>query len=91
MYIVTACIRVTNGHDFINVYNDLKWLERETRSEDGCLHFSLYPSDRERGEFILWEKWKSKEMLDLHFQQAHTKKLIEKEITEIVWLYETAI
>lgn len=91
MYIVTACIRVANGHSFNDVYNDLKWLERETQSEDGCLHFSLYASNRERGEFILWEKWKSKEALDIHFQQVHTKKLVGKGITEIVWIYETTI
>lgn len=91
MHIVTACIRVANNYSFDEVYKDLQWLEKETHKEEGNLFFSIYPSNKEKEEFILWERWESKEALDIHFQQPHTKKLVDKGITEIVWINETTL
>lgn len=91
MYLITACIRIINNHSFEDVYSDLKWLEAETQNEDGNIFFSVYPSDREKGEFILWEKWKDKESVNAHFKMPHTGKLVAKSITEVVWINEAQL
>ena len=91
MYLITACIRIINDYSFKEVYRDLKWLEAETQNEDGNIFFSIYPSNKEKGEFILWKKWKNKEALTAHFQMSYTKKLVDKGITEVFWINETQL
>ncbi|OBU07645.1 hypothetical protein [Morganella psychrotolerans] len=84
MHLITTYIRIMHNHSFEDVYNYLKWLEMETKDENGGIFFSISPANREKGECIHGDKWKDKESVNAQFKIPDTNKLVDKGITEVV-------
>lgn len=50
-------------------------LVEPTRKEPGCLCYNLHQSKSDKGQFMFYEQWASKEALDAHGKSAHMKAL----------------
>ena len=46
-----------------------------TRSEEGCVEYLLHESTDQRGRFVFYENWKSREALDRHLATPYLKAL----------------
>lgn len=46
-------------------------------SEDGCIKYDYYLSDRDANELLLVEQWESKEHQQIHITQPHMAALRE--------------
>ncbi len=86
LYYCTACIRMTEGNKYDDVYDELISLVKYTIEEEGCVEFFVTPSNPESGEFILWEIWKDREAFEFHHNAEHTKEFFSKKLTEIKWI-----
>jgi len=51
----------------------LEALVAPTRAEEGCIHFDFYESKDDKGLFMFFESWTSREALDKHMQAPHIK------------------
>jgi quinol monooxygenase YgiN len=51
--------------------DELKSLADATRSESGCLSYAIHRDINNAAVFILIQRWKSKEDLDIHFITPH--------------------
>ena len=49
-----------------------------THLEPGCLKYALQRSQENRNEFVMIEKWRSKEDLDKHLQTPHILALFKQ-------------
>ncbi|MBP9479036.1 MAG: antibiotic biosynthesis monooxygenase [Sebaldella sp.] len=86
-YYCTACIKVTEGNSYDEVYNELtSYLVKHTITEEGCIEFFVTPSNPKKGEFILWEIWKNKDAFNFHHSAEHTKNYFGKKLTEVKWI-----
>ncbi len=47
------------------------------RSENGCIKYDYYLSERDANELLLVEQWESKEHQQIHISQPHMAKLRE--------------
>ncbi|WP_455888023.1 putative quinol monooxygenase [Pseudomonas rustica] len=46
-----------------------------SRAEAGCLAYTLHRSIDQPGQFVFFERWSSREAIDLHRQMPHYKTL----------------
>ena len=46
---------------------------QKTRTEKGCLFYSLFQDVSHPGEFLFYEEYASKEALDIHFKSEYLK------------------
>jgi quinol monooxygenase YgiN len=46
-------------------------LVEPTRREEGCVQYDLHQSTGERGRFVFYENWTSRESLERHRQSPH--------------------
>lgn len=92
MIIVTVDFHPTKEHkdNFLTAFNNLA---KESRKEDGCISYDIYPKDENALGFLLLEKWESKAKLDIHAATTHfaefmntTKEWFEKEME--IHIYE---
>jgi quinol monooxygenase YgiN len=49
-------------------------LVEPTRKEEGCVQYDLHVSTSERGRFVFYENWTSREMLDKHSASDHIQR-----------------
>lgn len=45
-----------------------------TRQEDGCVQYDLHVHTSDRGRFVFYENWLSREHLDRHAASVHLKQ-----------------
>jgi len=69
----------------------LREVAKPTRQQSGCVRFSLYRSEDDRGVIVAVERWKTKADHDRHLQGPHFQKLaaamgnIVADSPRIVW------
>jgi quinol monooxygenase YgiN len=44
-----------------------------TRKEKGCINYTLHMDPNDKGRFMFYENWESKELWDLHLATPHIK------------------
>lgn len=49
-----------------------------SRAEEGCIIYDFLQDPFELDSFTFYEKWRSREDLDLHFGEPHFKEFAEK-------------
>jgi quinol monooxygenase YgiN len=54
----------------------LSALVEPTHQEAGCIDYQLHRSNTDAGLWILYENWRSREDLDLHFQMPYLKQFL---------------
>lgn len=54
-----------------------------THAEHGCIKYALQQSQENKNEFVMVEKWRSKEDLDKHLQAPHIQQLF-KQLPELL-------
>lgn len=76
MIIVTAKMKVKSGFKdkFVGEAQDLI---KHTRSEEGCLSYSLYSDTDDPDHLVMLEHWKDMSSLDSHMESDHFKKFGE--------------
>jgi len=48
-----------------------------SRSEEGCMIYDFLQDPLDPDSFTFYEKWRSREDLDLHFEEPHFKEFAE--------------
>jgi len=51
----------------------LEALVTPTRAEEGCINFDFYQGTEDKGLFMFFETWTTREALDKHMQAPHIK------------------
>ena len=51
-----------------------KGLLEPSRSEDGCIVYEFLQDPFDQDSFTFYERWRSREDLELHFEESHFKK-----------------
>ena len=49
-----------------------------TRQEPGCINYDLHISPDHPGEFLFYENWTGKELLDAHLKSPHIAVLLSR-------------
>ena len=49
-----------------------------SRNEEGCITYDFLQDPFSPDSFTFYEKWRSREDLDLHFEEPHFKEFAEK-------------
>lgn len=60
------------------VKQEVQALVAPTRAEAGCINYDLHQSLEEKGLFLFYENWKSREDLDAHLKTPHLQAFQEK-------------
>lgn len=50
----------------------------EVRQENGCLEYELYQCSANSSEFFLFERWESKNHVDVHLKTKHMIEFLAK-------------
>ena len=66
--------------EFINLSEGM--LE-PSRSEDGCIHYELLQNPFNQDHFTFYEKWKSQEDLQEHFQKHYFQEFVNN-VAELI-------
>ena len=53
-----------------------KELVTETKKEVGCLAYNLFMDDADNARLVIIEEWESQEILDIHSDSEHFKRLV---------------
>ena len=56
---------------------DLLGLLVPTRAESGCVTFDLLMDMNDSTVFVLYENWKDRAALEVHFQQPYVKQVLK--------------
>lgn len=75
--ILTAIVKANPGQEDA-VKEVLVALVEPTRKEAGCICYNLHQSKSDKGQFMFYEQWASKEALNAHMQTPYLKALGEK-------------
>ena len=67
---VVAFVKAKRGAES-SVKQILTGLLAPTRAENGCINYDLHQSSEDPSEFLFYENWESKEVLDLHLKTPH--------------------
>lgn len=62
----------------VQVKEALQSLIDPTRSEEGCISYTLHQDCDDDKVFMFYENWASKEALDLHLQTPHLQGLVAR-------------
>lgn len=81
----TACLKVTDGNNYSDVYQQLLMFVSETVEESDCIEFFVVPSNVDKKEFMLWEVWGTSKAFNNHMSMPYTKKILAKNIIELKW------
>ena len=74
---IVARIKAKEGMEE-TVKKELLALVAPTRSEAGCINYDLHQSKKDKGLFMFYENWRSKEDLDEHLQKPNLKAFFGK-------------
>ena len=74
---VVARIRAKAGLED-RVKGELMNLISPTRKESGCLNYDLHQSQEDKGLFLLYENWISRQDLDDHLKTPHLQAFLGK-------------
>lgn len=91
LYYNTGCLKVTDGNNYIEVYNEILQFVKQTVKESGCIEFFAAPGNLESKEIILWEVWENEEALQNHMNEKYTKELLSKNLIELKWNTSTVL
>jgi quinol monooxygenase YgiN len=50
-----------------------------TRKEEGCVQYDLHVSTERPGQFVFYENWTSRELLDRHLASPHLQAFAARE------------
>ena len=90
-YFITAELRVKDESNVQFAREALLTLCKETLTEPGCSIFTLHHDSKCATRFLLWERFSDEAALKAHFAAPHTKKYIDKDLTEIIQYFQTDI
>ncbi|MEJ8473897.1 putative quinol monooxygenase [Roseibium algae] len=85
-YFISAGIEAANGVELPEVEQALKALVQATATEPGCISFEIRQDLENPRRFILWERWKNPQALADHFEAVHTKAVLERKITNVLYI-----
>lgn len=54
----------------------LQALVAPTLQEEGCLSYDLHESLEDRSQFLFYENWTSRELLDKHLHSSHVQAML---------------
>jgi autoinducer 2-degrading protein len=83
MLVVVARYLVTDGHES-TVAGLLRENATASRSEPGCLEFSVYHSIDDPRAFLLYERYTSEDAFQAHRQTPHFKRIIEDQVVPLL-------
>lgn len=77
MIIVTVKSKLLDKHkeDYMK---EFKHIANEVRNENGCLEYELYENNPDNAEFFLFERWESKNHVEVHLKTNHMIQFIAK-------------
>ena len=78
LYYCTACIRMTEGNKYDDVYDELISLVKYTIEEEGCVEFFVTPSNPESGELYFGRFGKIERPLNFIIMQNIQKNFLVK-------------
>ncbi|WP_062049382.1 putative quinol monooxygenase [Bacillus sp. JCM 19034] len=70
MYIIHAYITIKPEYRE-RFLHDVQPLIEQSQAEEGNVSYELYEQSSTQNQFIMVEKWESKEAIDFHFQTQH--------------------
>lgn len=73
---IVARIRAKPGMEG-RMRQDLLGLLVPTRAESGCVTFDLLMDMNDSTVFVLYENWKDRAALEVHFQQPYVKQVLK--------------
>ncbi|MCI0628612.1 MAG: antibiotic biosynthesis monooxygenase [Acidobacteria bacterium] len=72
MLTVVAHVRAKSGKED-EVRQGLRALLAPTRREEGCINYDMHESTETPGQFVFYENWTSRALLDAHLASAHIR------------------
>lgn len=77
MIVVTAKFRVKSEckAQLLQLVEDVV---NKTRTEDGCISYTLYTSTEDENELMFFEEWESRDALKAHAKSAHIQDYLAK-------------
>lgn len=69
---LAVVIKAKEGHEE-TVKNACIGLLEPTRKENGCINYTLHMDPNDKGRFMFYENWESKELWDIHLTKPHIK------------------
>ncbi|WP_428814154.1 putative quinol monooxygenase [Vibrio makurazakiensis] len=61
----------------------------DMQSEHGCLQALATYDEKDSQRVVLWEQYVDRDAINQHFGMSHTQAFIERDITELVQVFET--
>lgn len=58
--------------------NEISELIKASRKEDGCLSYQLYEAVTDENNFVMVEKWKNPQAIELHNKMSHLQNFANK-------------
>jgi len=55
-----------------------------THAEPGCIKYALQRDQKNRNAFVIVEKWRSQNDLDLHLKMPHIQGVLFKQLSELL-------
>ncbi|WP_161941259.1 putative quinol monooxygenase [Pseudovibrio axinellae] len=77
MYIISGSFKAKDEcrADLISM---AKKLITPSQAEEGCISYNVYESPLNPGEFLFFERWKTREAITNHFEQPYFKDFSQK-------------
>ena len=72
---LAVVIKAKEGHEEAVKKGCIGLLE-PTRKEKGCINYTLHMDPNDKGRFMFYENWESKELWDIHLATPHIKDLV---------------
>lgn len=88
LYFISAGIELQDGADLKQAEEGLQELVLLTRQEPGCRMFEIRQNLQDPTRFTLWESWTDKAALAAHFEMAHTKAYLARNLTRVRYIEE---
>jgi quinol monooxygenase YgiN len=88
---VTAELRTKDVHRIAETKEALGELCAATLGESGCSLFVAHHDPLTPTRFLLWERWDDEAALKRHFTLPHTLAYIERNLTEVVHVFQTDV
>jgi quinol monooxygenase YgiN len=88
---VTAELRTKDVRRIAETKAALGELCAATIGESGCSLFVAHHDPLTPTRFLLWERWDDEAALKRHFSLPHTLSYIERDLTEVVQVFQTEV
>jgi quinol monooxygenase YgiN len=83
MLIVIARYLVTEGHESVAA-RLLRQNAEASRTEPGCLEFTVYQEIDDRRVILLYERYTDEDAFQAHRQTPHFKEIIEQQVVPLL-------